>query len=104
MDAATLDIAEKHPKISQAFIDAAVKPELPKMPSGEAAAKSKAAPKGKPSKAASAAPSIVPDLPATPSGHALVLASDLGVHHVPVTRMDAARKIDPGLKVLHVEP
>jgi hypothetical protein len=105
LDPVTLDIAEKHPIVSKAFIDAAVKPpETPKQPVGEAKSAGKGAKAAKPAKGPQEAPTLVPDIPATPSGHSLVLASDWGVHHIPTARMDAARKIDPGLKVLHVEP
>jgi hypothetical protein len=102
LDPVTLDIAEKHPIVSKAFIDAAVKP--PEMPKGAPASESKPAGKGKSSKAAPASSAAVPDIPATPSGHSLVLASDFSAHHIPTDRMNDARKIDPGLKVLHVEP
>jgi hypothetical protein len=45
-----------------------------------------------------------PDVPPTPSGHMLVQASDGGLHHIPKERIQDAKKIDPNLKILHVEP
>jgi len=41
-------------------------------------------------------------LPHLPDQHARVLASDGGVHDIPIEQLEHARTIDPGLRVLHM--
>ena len=108
LDPKLLDVAESHPNILKVLVGAATAPEKE---AGAASGESKPAGKVKPSNggqdAASAAPLAAgptADYPPTPSGHALVQASDMGFHHIPVENLEKARKIDPGIKVLHVQP
>lgn len=96
-----LDKAEQHPQVLKAFTTAATTAE----PAPQAApSEPNAAPKGKKTPEAPEAPSVPADVPATPSGHALVHSSNGSHYHIPVANLDGARKIDPDLTVLHVEP
>jgi len=102
IDPRILDLAEAHPKTISALIGAASKADATKPQAGgetsaPAAADGKKTPSG-----SSEGPAA--DYPATPPGHALVQASDGGLHHIPHANLDAARKIDQNLKVLHVQP
>jgi hypothetical protein len=96
-----LDKAEQHPQVLKAFTTAATtaEPAPPAAPSEPVAA-----PKGKKTPEAEEAPQAPTDVPATPSQHALIHGSNGGHYHVPTANLDAARKIDPNLTVLHVEP
>jgi hypothetical protein len=100
-----LDQAESHPKIATALISLAAKAR--EKQAGEAQEKPAESGKGKAAKNPQTQPEsalVEPDIPPTPSGHSLVLASDGGTHHIPTENMHIARKIDPNLSVLHVEP
>lgn len=101
LDPKTLELAESHPNVLKVLVAAASTPEKgSESPSGA----SKAAPKGNtPAKGEKPAPPA-PDVPATPSGHALVQASDGGMYHIPHDNIDKAKSLDPRLTVLHVEP
>lgn len=101
LDPKTLDVAEAHPNLLKAFTTAATTE--PKS-AQEPASASPAAGKGKKTTEAPAAPALPPDVPATPSGHALIHGSNGGHYHVPVANVEKARSIDPGMTVLHVEP
>lgn len=101
MDPKTLDVAESHPNLLKAFTTAATaEPKAPAAPAGETSA----AGKGKKTSEASAAPAAPADVPATPSAHALIHASNGGHYHIPVANLDQVRAKDPGMTVLHVEP
>jgi hypothetical protein len=96
-----LDKAENHPNVLKAFTTAATTAEpAAQEPAGAAS------PAGKSKKAAGTpeAASVAPDLPPTPSGHALTHSSNGGYYHVPVANIAKAKAIDPSLTVLHVEP
>lgn len=85
-----LEMAESHPKTASAFI---------------AAASKRTAEAAKGNEAAGAEGSTLkPDIPPTPEGHALVQASDGGLHHIPAERVPDAKKIDPTMVILHIEP
>jgi hypothetical protein len=101
LDPKVLDIAESHPNILKAFTTAAT---IEPKPAQEPTAASSAASKGKKTAEAPEATTVPPDVPATPSGHALIHASNGGHYHVPVANLDKARAVDPNLTVLHVEP
>jgi hypothetical protein len=101
MDPKMADFAEAHPNLLKTLTSAATTE--PKAPQGDSAA-SKSSGKGKTPSKAEKTPSVTPDVPPTPSGHALVYASDGGLHHIPAENIEAARAIDPALKILHVEP
>lgn len=88
-----LQMAEAHPKIASAFIAAAAKRSEMDAKGTEAG--------GSESASESA---LKPDIPITPEGHALVQASDGGLHHIPAPKIGEARKLDPTLTILHVEP
>jgi hypothetical protein len=106
-----LDLAEAHPKIASLLVSAASKagekgPEKP-----AASAKPAASPKPSPSvpsapadTEASPEPSetLPGGLPHLPDQHARVLASDGGIHDIPIEQLERARTIDPGLRVLHM--
>lgn len=94
-----LDLAESHPNVLKALTGAANTPEKE---AGKPAGEGKPAGDGK-TPAAKKLPEMVPDVPATPSGHALVHTSDHRFHHIPVANIDKARQIDPNLTVLHTE-
>lgn len=100
IDPQALDLAETHPNVLKA-LTAANTPE--KGASGAAGASTPKS-KGNTAGKASSAPTVKPDVPPTPSGHALVKASDGGLHHIPAENVDKAKEIDPELQVLHVEP
>jgi hypothetical protein len=97
-----LDLAENHPNVMKAFMATATKGE--EKASGEPAQAGGKQPGGKSQGTGKAAPVVVPDVPPTPSGHALVKTRDHAIHHIPVENIDKARAIDPELQVLHVEP
>ena len=95
IDPKILELAEKYPNVAK--ILAAAASSEPKAAGAEKG-------KGKGSDDTKKAPAIAPDVPATPSGHALVKASDGSLHHIPSENIEKARQIDPALTVLHVEP
>jgi len=105
LDPKVRETVEASPNLLKAFTSAATAPE--KTESAPAGA-SKPASKGKqaagPKKTASAAPSVTPDIPATPPGHVLARASDGGMYHLPQENVEAAKGLDPGLQILHAEP
>lgn len=96
-----LDIAESHPNVLKTLAGAATQAEKA---AGEPAGALSAGSKGKTAGGSTKAAFVQPDVPATPSGHVLVHASDGGLHHIPVENLNKARAIDPALTVLHVEP
>jgi hypothetical protein len=96
-----LEKAESHPQVMKAFTTAAVTPEKEPV---AAPSEPAVAPKGKKTPEAEEAPQVPTDVPATPSQHALIHASNGAHYHVPVDRLDKAKEIDPNLTVLHVEP
>jgi len=100
IDPEVLDLAETHPNVLKTLAAALSTPE-----GGAAGASGEgsAASKEKGSKTGKRTPTVTPDLPATPPGHALVQASDNGLHHIPIENIDKARAIDPKLQVLHVQ-
>ena len=101
LDPQTRQIAESSPNLLKAFTSAAT---TPAKSAETGSGKTSASPKGKQASKAPKAPLLAPDVPATPSAHALVQASDGGLHHIPVANIEKARTIDPKLTVLHVEP
>jgi hypothetical protein len=101
LDPQVRQTAEASPNLLKAFTTAATTPD--KEPQAAPSAP-EAAPKGKKTPDAEEAPSVPTDVPATPSQHALIHASNGGHYHVPVANLDVARKADPNLTVLHVEP
>lgn len=102
-----IDIAEQHPNIAKALLNLAAKE------AEDAAAASreaqKAEGKGKEAGDAEKAPRAplpprpdgLPHLPSIPEGHYRVLASDGGIHDVPVDKIDVARQEDPLLHVMN---
>jgi hypothetical protein len=106
LDPVTLDIAEKHPIVSKAFIDAAVKPpEAPKA-AKEPQGASKSAGKG--ATAQTKTPLVqppridgMPHLPPIPEGQHRILASDGSIHDIPAENLEKARQIDARLHVLN---
>ena len=100
LDPKVVDLAESHPNVLKTLSTAAMQEE--KEPAERAGGfkepRSPKTPSGK-----TKAPAAVTDIPATPPAHALVRTRDGGLHHVPVENIEAARKIDPQLQVLHVE-
>jgi hypothetical protein len=86
-----LSVAESHPKTAQALIAAAAK-------EAEAARKGVGAETGENGPESLLRPDIAP----TPEDHALVQASDGGLHHIPIANLGDARTLDPKLMVLHV--
>jgi hypothetical protein len=101
IDPSVLALAEAHPNVLKAMTSAARTEEKG---SGTPAGASKTAPKGKTPKKGNNAAMPTPDMPATPSGHALVQGSDGSLHHIPHANLNKAREIDPQLQILHVEP
>ena|ERR1700676_1816502 len=101
IDPQTLALMEAHPTVFKTLAAALLPPDKGSESSSGGTA---ASPKGKGSSKAKKPATIAPDVPATPSGHALVQASDGGLHHLPHANVEKARAIDPGLQVLHVEP
>lgn len=99
-DPKMIDLAESHPNVLKTLATAAMQEE--KEPAGSAGVskepKSPKTPTGK-----TKAPAAATDIAPTPAGHALVRTRDGGIHHLPVENIEAARKIDPALQVLHVE-
>ena len=101
IDPQTLEVAETHPNVLKTLAGAATAAEKTAAePTGE----SKGENKGKTPAGSKKTASLAPDVPATPSGHVLVRASDGGLHHIPTANVTRARQIDPDLQVLHVEP
>lgn len=105
LDPKVLDVAESHPNVLKAFQAAATAPEKPAQ---EAAGTTPAAGKGSKTPKAPKAPQPPradgqPHFPAIPDGHNRILASDGGVHDIPVDKIDQARAIDPNLHVLNPE-
>lgn len=106
LDPQALELAESHPNVFKTMTAAATAPE--KGPAGPAGA-SKAAPKGDTAAGAAQATPLTqpprPDglqhLPPIPDGHHRVLASDGGIHDIPVENLEKARAIDPRLHVLN---
>ena len=100
LDPKVVDLAESHPNVLKTLSTAAMQEE--KEPAERAGGfkepRSPKTPSGK-----TKAPAAVTDIPATPPAHALVRTRDGGIHHLPVENIEAARKIDPDLQVLHVE-
>lgn len=99
--------AEKYPNTVKALLSAA-----DKAGENEATAaqdKSKAAGKGKEAGSKKQAqplaqpprPDGLPHLPSIPEGHYRVLASDGGIHDIPVENIEDARSIDPTLHVMN---
>jgi hypothetical protein len=101
IDPKVLDLAESHPNVLKALTGAAT---TAAKEAGSTAGASKSAGKGKASKNEAEAPAVTPDVPPTPSGHALVKTHDGGLHHIPHQNIEKAKAIDPQLTVLHVEP
>lgn len=100
MDPKVLDLAETHPNVLKTLTTAALQDGKE---AGEAAGGSKSAKAPKTPTGKTKAPAAATDIPATPSGHALVRTSDGGLHHLPVENIEKARQRDPQLQVLHVE-
>ena len=104
LDPQALEVAETHPNVFKTLAAAASAPEK----GAEGATGANTAGKGKrasESKGKTAkTTTLAPDVPATPSQHALIKASDGGLHHIPTANVTRARQIDPDLQVLHVEP
>lgn len=101
LDPKILDLAEAHPKVTTALINAATKdnPEAT-APAAPAAEKEPKEEKKEPLKLSPRADGQ-PHMPPIPEGHHRVLASDGSVHDVPAENIEQARGIDPGLHVLN---
>ena len=100
IDPKVLDLAETHPNVLKTLTTAAMQEEKT---AGEPQGATKEPRSPKTPSGKTKAPAAVTDIPATPPAHALVRTRDGGLHHLPVENIEAARKIDPQLQVLHVE-
>jgi hypothetical protein len=100
LDPKVIDLAESHPNVLKTLATAAMQEEKA---AGEPAGATKEPRSPKTPSGKTKAPAAVTDIPATPPAHALVRTRDGGLHHLPVENIEAARKIDPQLQVLHVE-
>lgn len=106
IDPKVLELAESHPKVTAALVSAA---QAAEKASGSAqeprSGKSQGKPQAEGAKRAPLAQSPRVDglehFPPIPDGHYRVLASDGGVHDVPVENIEKAREIDPRLHVLN---
>lgn len=106
LDPRVLELAESHPKTASALISAATK----EAPAPQAASKSADEGKPSPSAPATPVPAAAPGpaattaqggLPPIPAGHHRVMASDGGLHDIPVANIEKAKKIDPKLRILN---
>lgn len=105
-----LELAETHPKIASLLVSAAAKGSEKEPGKAQTNAKSGGSPKPPSAAPGSPAPTeaspnaeiMPPDVPPTPPGHALVQASDGGLHHIPAEHLKKAKTIDPNLKILHI--
>jgi hypothetical protein len=101
MDPTALALAEAHPTVFKTLAAAANPPDKG-APNASGASKGKS--KGDTAGATKKPAALTPDVPATPSGHALVQDSKGGLYHIPHENVGQAKTIDPQLQILHVEP
>lgn len=101
IDPQVLELAESHPNVLKVLTAAAMTPDKPVSGASD---ESSTTSRGRTPKTGKTPPPVTLDAPVTPPGHVLIHGGDGNVYHLPVSKMDMARKLDPQLKVLHAEP